>query len=218
VGIKILIMSMPATIYLYRITHIDNLEYILSNEILTAPTHPLVDPKYIGIGDTSLKGSRSHTPISLSPFGTFSDYLAFYFGKRSPMLYNIYHGFMGVTKRPQEEIIYLVSTFDELKKSKNPFVFFDGHGYATFSCCYNSESDLKNIDWNAVRAKDWFDTESDPDRKRKKQAEILIHQDYNIENLIGIGVFNESASRKVTALLSKLGVTLKVKVALEWYY
>jgi hypothetical protein len=181
---------------LYRITHIDNLEYILSNEILTSPTHPLFDPKYIGIGDTSLKGSRSHTPISLSPFGTFSDYLAFYFGKRSPMLFNIYHGFMGVTKRPQEEIIYLVSTFDELKKSKKPFVF----------------------SMNAIRAKDWFDTESDPDRKRKKQAEILIHQDYNIENLIGIGVFNESALRKVTALLSKLGVTLKVKVALEWYY
>lgn len=211
-------MSMPATIYLYRITHIDNLEYILSNEILTAPSHPLFDPNYIGIGDTSLKGTRSYTPILLSPHGTFSDYLTFYFGPRSPMLYNIYHGYMGVTKRPQQEIIYLVSTFDEVKKSKKPFVFFDGHGYATFSCCYNTEQELKNIDWNAVKARDWFDTEAEPDKKRKKQAELLIHQDYKIENLIGIGVYNDSALEKTKALLSEINCGLSTKIIKDWYY
>jgi hypothetical protein len=32
------------------------------------------------------------------------------------MLYNIQKGFQGVTKRNPKDIVYLVSTFDEIKK------------------------------------------------------------------------------------------------------
>ncbi len=50
----------------------------------------------------------------MDPGGRFSDYIAFYFGARSPMLYNIYHGFNDVPKRPQEEIIYIIATFEKI--------------------------------------------------------------------------------------------------------
>ncbi len=95
-------MSIPSPIYLYRIIHIDNLQYILNKGALTCPSHSEADKKYIGIGDDTLKEHRKEKTILLKPNGTFSDYVAFYFGRRAPMLYNIKNGFQGVTKRCQE--------------------------------------------------------------------------------------------------------------------
>jgi len=112
-------MPVRENIYLYRITHIDNLDYILNTGKITCPNHPQANPGYINIGDTTLIRSRNAREINVEPNGNFSDYIAFYFGARSPMLYNIQKGFQGVTKRNPENIVYLVSTFDEIKKQAN---------------------------------------------------------------------------------------------------
>jgi hypothetical protein len=80
-------MSIPSPIYLYRIIHIDNLPFIISRNEVTSPSHKSADPGYIGIGDDSLIAHRKTMSIPLKPGGTFNDYIAFYFGKRSPMLY-----------------------------------------------------------------------------------------------------------------------------------
>lgn len=102
-------MARPEKIYLYRITHIDNLDFILKSGKLTCPSHRDCDPNYLGIGDATLIGSRSSRKITVEPNGDFTNYVAFYFGARSPMLYAIQKGFKRVTKRSPEEIIYLVS-------------------------------------------------------------------------------------------------------------
>jgi len=39
---------------------------------------------------------------------------------------------------------------------------------------FNDEDSLEEVDWNAVKLKRWTDTEDDPDRKRRKQAEFLV--------------------------------------------
>jgi hypothetical protein len=108
-------MAIPENIYLYRITHLNNLDYILKTGKVTCPNHPGADSDYINIGDTTLIRSRNVREINVEPKGTFSDYIAFYFGTRSPMLYNIQNGFQGVTKRNPQEIVYLVTTFVEIK-------------------------------------------------------------------------------------------------------
>jgi len=117
-------MSIPSPIYLYRIIHIDNLQYILNKGALTCPSHSDADKKYIGIGDDTLKEHRKEKTILVKPNGTFSDYVAFYFGRRSPMLYNIKNGFQSVTKRPQDKIIYIVTSFEKIQELKVPYVFF----------------------------------------------------------------------------------------------
>ena len=121
-------MAKPDTIYLYRITHIDNFDFILESGKLTCPNNLDCDASYIGIGDETLIGSRSSKEINIEPNGNFTDYVAFYFGTRSPMLYSIQKGFNNVTKRSPETIIYIVTTLENIKEGEFQYVFSDGHG------------------------------------------------------------------------------------------
>ncbi len=211
-------MSIPERKYIYRIVHINNLDYILSCGKLTCPVHNDADPNYVGIGDKSLKDSRRTKQIEISPFGTFSDYVAFYFGYRSPMLYNIKNGYLGVLKRSQEEIIYLVSSIEKVVSLKSDFVFYDGHGYHNFSQAFNDVKFLDKIDWDIVNASKWFDSESDPDRKRRKQAEFLIKNELTIDAIIGIAAYNDKALNNVSSQLKKHSREIKTVAMSNWYY
>lgn len=211
-------MSIPERIYLYRIVHVDNLNYILTTGKLTCPVHEGANPKYVGIGDNSLKESRRGKSIKITPFGTFSDYVAFYFGYRSPMLYNIKNGFQDVPKRPQEEIIYLVSSVEKVVELDLDFVFFDGHGYHNFSQVFNDVRFLDKIDWKIINAGQWHDTEEDPDRKRRKQAEFLIKGEVDINAILGIATYNNEALDKVDSLVKNHSIEIKTVAMPKWYY
>ncbi|MFP4026006.1 MAG: DUF4433 domain-containing protein [Thiohalospira sp.] len=185
---------------------------------ITCPSHKEADVKYQGIGNESLIGSRKIRAIQIEPFGTFNDYVSFYFGSRSPMLYSIKNGYNGVTKRSQAEIIYLIVTFESVKNMGLKYVFFDGHGYHNFSRVYNTETGLGQIDWNAVNTKQWSDTEDDPDKKRRKQAEFLIHNEVPVEVIASIGVYNEEVKKLIESLLERLNISIKVFVFNGGYY
>lgn len=93
-----------AKIWLFRIVHIDNVEYLLKNGMFTRH-HALADPDYINIGDRVLINQRDDYPVNLEGFGNLGDYVPFYFGPLSPMLLNIKTGYRGITMRPQEDIV-----------------------------------------------------------------------------------------------------------------
>ncbi|MEN0004960.1 MAG: DUF4433 domain-containing protein [Bacteroidota bacterium] len=211
-------MAIPDRIYLYRITHIDNLDFILESGKLTCPSHTDSNPNYIGIGDTTLIGSRSSKLIDIEPKGNFADYVAFYFGARSPMLYAIQNGFNGVTKRNPQEIVYLVSDLEKIKENDCRYIFTDGHGYHSMSQFFNSEDGLEEVDWNAVKLIHWTDTEDDPDRKRRKQAEFLVYRELPLAALIGIVVHSEAAKNRVLNKLAVHEFTYNVIVKSNWYY
>ena len=74
--------------YIYHHTHIDNLSGILRSggvccdRICQASTLTLRDIAY-----QNLKLRRMTTPVEVPPGGVLADYVPFYFGPRSPMLY-----------------------------------------------------------------------------------------------------------------------------------
>ncbi len=76
-------------ILLFRITHIDNLELILTLGVLPPPSRPLKG--YTFIGDQDLTSRRRARRIEVAPHGDFADYVGFYLGPCSPMLYKITH-------------------------------------------------------------------------------------------------------------------------------
>ena len=117
------------------------------------------------------------------------------------MLYNIVNGFKGVIKRKQEEILYLISTFDQVLSHNLFYVYFDGHGYHNFSETFNTPVGLDNLDWDTINSRNWFDTEEDSDRKRRKQAELLIHNEMPFDAIQVIGVYNQNALERVNAIL-----------------
>ena len=71
------------------------------------------------------------------------------------------NGFKGVIKRKQEEIIYLISTFDQVLSHNLFYVYFDGHGYHNFSETFNTPEGLDKLDWDTINSRNWFDTEED---------------------------------------------------------
>lgn len=75
-------------IWLYRIVHINNIEHILTRGIFSH-SHANADSEYVNIGDATLINQRNDFPVKLDGYGNLGDYVPFYFGPLSPMLYNI---------------------------------------------------------------------------------------------------------------------------------
>lgn len=84
-------MTVPATIWLYRITHIHNMEYDMQHGLVIAKS-PDANPDYLLIGDSTLINYRKELSAPDPPGGTLADYIPFYLGPRSPMLYQVATG------------------------------------------------------------------------------------------------------------------------------
>lgn len=95
---------------LFRIVHVANLPWMLANGLHCA-NGVLQDPHFIAIGNPDLIQKRKTRCVPLPPRGTLSDYVPFYFTPKSPMLFNIKTGFNGITRRPNEEIAILVTSW-----------------------------------------------------------------------------------------------------------
>jgi len=203
--------------YIFRIAHVDNLPYIVRTGLLHAPLHPDADPNYIQIGDKQLTGKRGQTAVPVGPGGTFRDYVAFYFGPRQPMLYCIKHGNLFVTKRPMEEIVYMVSNVELVAASGRPFVFYDGHAYDDFSTPYTDLADLDQINKKDTYAKYWQD-ENDPDLKRRKQAEFLVYNELPFDHVTHTVVYNDACAQKVQGYLPNGSHAPSILVKPNFYF
>jgi ssDNA thymidine ADP-ribosyltransferase, DarT len=97
----------PGKALIFRITHVDNVPWILDNG-LHCRSSAILDPNFINIGNLELIDKRQHRFVEIPPGGTLSDYIPFYFTPFSPMMLNIKTGWGGITKRLNQEIVILV--------------------------------------------------------------------------------------------------------------
>jgi hypothetical protein len=205
-------MSIPSDpIWLYRITHIDNLPHILEYGLVTSHS-PHNNKHFRQIGDLTMIATREDLEAPDPPGGKYSEYVPFYFGPRSPMLYQIATGWEGIEKIPQEEIIYMVSSFQKVTDLQLPYFFTDGHARAKTSEKFTDPVDLVKLDWAAIRAKQWANDDQDLRRKEKKQAELLVKGYVPMEGIEHLAVFSYAAQRKVLDLVRAAGKNLEVKV------
>jgi hypothetical protein len=134
-------------------THIKNIPHILDNGIVHSSS-VRANPNYLPIGDGSLINSRNN--FILNNGRRLGDYIPFYFGVRTPMLYVIQNGFNLVTPMAAEEVVYCVSSVQKILDLQLEFVFTDGHAVDGFSSQYTN-ADVGNInnliDRKAIDAK-----------------------------------------------------------------
>jgi len=64
----------------------------------------------------------------------------------------------------------------------------------------------------------WKDTEDDPDRERRRQAELLVHDRVPWEVIEEIGVMDTRIKARVEELLSRTAHVPPVTVRPDWYY
>jgi len=205
---------------IYRIIHVNNLEYILQHRKVLCPNHSDADPNYVNIGNNTIIRRRSQKTITGLSDQTFLDYIAFYFGPRSIMLYNIHTGF-DVHKVDQKYIFYLVYDINNIAKDGYGFFFTDGQAAnIPITEVFYDLDDLNKVDMKAAYATNWSTKacQNDPDLKRKKHAEFHIKSAVSLDHFEYIAVCNESARKFVVTLLKQYSVDLPVKIEPSYYY
>src|SRR5690625_5018622 len=206
--------ELPNRILLYRITHFQNLDFILQNG-LNCPYIQTQDTNYVNIGKKDIIDKRGAKPVRLKPSpGMIREYVTFYFCYRSPMLGSIKVG-KSDYKCSQSDIIYLVTDFEQIKKHGCEFVFTDGQALIVYSKFFDDESDFDKLDWEAIRSSQWGRNQSDNDKMRRKMAEFLVKDYVPTEAIIGIGVMNQ---QMVTQIVTQAGASIPVIVKTNWYF
>lgn len=199
--------------YAFRITHIDNIPYILEKGLLRANSSDRSDD-FVNIGDPQVIKLRSDMIIRNIRLG---DYIPFYLGPRSPMLYVIQHGYNGVRRQEPQDIVYCVLRLDDVIKGDLECAFTDGHALSALTNYYGKEQ-LVNIDkivnYDDVYASQWNNNDSDIDLKRRKEAELLIKEDISPEYIRGYIVYNDKAKE----MLKSFGIAENMIVVAPNYY
>jgi hypothetical protein len=209
--------KIPATVYGYRITHYKNLPFILQNGIY-CPASDHADGDYINIGNKDIINKRGNKPIIHPPYGYIHDYVSFYFGPKSPMLYAISKG-SSDTDCTQEEIVYLITSIPDIHKAGIPFVFTSGQALMELSVQYNDTRNLDKIDWDIIYSKYWFDRPPEyVDRVRKRMAELLVYKHLPINCILAVVVLNNKVKETVEKFIADAGLLIPVHTKSDWYY
>lgn len=202
-------------ILLFRMTHVENIPHILQHGI-TNISSPNRNPNYVPIGDKSLINKRNTFKM---PNGrTLGEYIPFYFGIKTPMLYVIQNGFNRLTPVPPSKIVYCVLSVQTIEACGLWYVFTDGHALDSFTNFYD-EKDIPNfhklVDGKAIKSTYWKN-ETDLDLKRRKEAEFLVLGDVPPEAILGFVVFNNEAKQQVEQ--SPLLKSKQIVIRKDYYF
>jgi ssDNA thymidine ADP-ribosyltransferase, DarT len=209
----------PIPTDIFHITCVSNLTSILSKGGLYAKNqHQQKGINYIDIAYQNIQDSRANTRVPCGARGNLHDYVPFYFAPRSPMLYAIHGGNVNNYPHGQESIIHLVSKAQSTQRISCRFVFTDGHGTMRLTRFFDELNDLDKIDWEIMKRQFWRDTPEDGDRKRRRQAEFLVHQFFPWNLVTCIGVINGEMKTHVEQILQDSTHRPTVVIHREWYY
>lgn len=87
-----------------------------------------------------------------------------------------------------------------------------------FTDFYDSLERLDEVAWNVMELRYWHDTDSDPDRKRRRQAEFLIKDQCPWPLISGIGALNQKIQKQVQKILEIATHHPVISIHPEWYY
>jgi hypothetical protein len=214
-------MTMPIPTPVYRIIYLANLDTILCRGGMHAPNHvPNDGLHYRTIHNVDIQNERHVRRVPCGPRGTLHDYVPFYFGHLSPMLFQLKTNRVAGYMEGQQPLVYLVSTVQAVTEAGHAFVFSNGHGIAAYTEWFDDVAQLGRVDWDVVYRRYWSDNMNDMDRQRRKQAEFLVHQFCPWALVQEIGVMNDAAKMRVEAILGSFDASLDRPVNIQdaWYY
>ena len=210
---------------IYHITHVDNLHRVLEEgELVCDAESARRQLCQQSIAYETLKERRARTQVvcndggSVAAGGMLADYVPFYFTNRSPMLFVIHKGGVEGYTGGQTNVVYLVSSVEAVAASGRVWCFTDGHAVEEVSEFYDKVADLERVDWDVIQSWSWKNTLADLDRKRRKQAEFLVHERFPWELVSQIGVINPTMATRVTTMIGRAAHRPQMAIEPNWYY
>jgi hypothetical protein len=170
------------------------------------------------IAHQTIQDRRATTAVPCCRGGCLHDYVPFYFAPRSPMLYSISRGNVAGYAEGQEPVLHLVTHAQHVGAAALPFAFTNGHATVYPSGFWDDLNRLAEVDWSVMPLIYWNDTLSDPDRKRRRQAEFLLYHACPWTIITEIGVINARMKAWVETKLQFAEHSPAVTVRRDWYY
>ena len=171
------------------------------------------------MGNQSIKTNRSHRAVGCGPGGMVGDYVPFYFAPRSPMLFSIKCGNVDGVSPDQRRLVYLVSSTEATCDAGLSCVLTDGNAGAAFTAFSDDPSDVTAmIDWPLMKARIWRNTPEDPDRRRRRMAEWLVHEAVPLELISAMAVINAKVREYVAVLADTHGCSPTIAIRPGWYF
>lgn len=206
----------PDKALIFRIVHRDNVAWIFANG-MHSRNSSVRCPNYRTIGNPELIDRRTTRSVVISPGGTLSNYVPFYFTPFTPMMLNIKTGYGGVSQVPSEEIVIFVSSLRELNKINHKFVFTDRHAYLINASFFNDLHYLSEIDWPILQNRDFRRDPDDPGKFERYQAEALVYNNVPVDAFLGAVCYTEEVKNSILEIASICDVEMNVICERRWY-
>jgi hypothetical protein len=204
---------------IYHIVHVDRLASIAADRVWCDAEVVRRAPPGTTIGMSAIKHRRLYELTLTSHRDLFvGECVPFYLCPRSIMLYLIYQGNHPDLEYSggQDPIIHIEAdlrqTIEWAEAQSLRWAFTLGNAGSYYFEDRNDLSQLGEIDWNAVGARDWRGY------KEGKQAEFLIEREFPWELVSRIGVRSRAAYDQVLTVLQGLPHKPVVEMKPEWYY
>lgn len=210
-------MPIPKPTYIYRITHYSNVPWILDHG-LHCRTSPTQDPNFVNIGNRDLIDKRAMRIVGVPPGGVLNDYVPFYFCTHSVMLFNIHTGRVEGVNVKQEDVVYLVSSIEELQNRQLAFAFTDRHAYVQGARYYNDPVRLAALDWPLIHGRDFKRDPNDPGKLERRAAECLVHRHLPIEAVLHVACKDVERENFLHEQVKLRHNSTKVLRASQWYF
>ena len=213
--------AVPKNPQIVHIVHVDRLPSVIEEGHLwcdAVAAERSFPGTTIGIGE--IKQRRMSHPLMSHPTLKVGECVPFYFWPRSVMLFLFARGNHPALayRGGQAPIVHLVAdlrkTVRWAEESSLRWAFTLSNAGAAFFEDRSTLDDLGDIDWAAVKARDW----RDPEVKEHKQAEFLVESRFAWQLVSRIGVMTEAIRRQVADALAESEHRPRVEVQRTWYY
>jgi hypothetical protein len=124
-------------------------------------------------------------------------------------------GFNGL---PNDEIIILVSSLNDVARLNIPFLFTDRHAYTAMARYFTDLNQLDQIDWPLLASRSFTHDPDDPGKKERYQAEALIWHHLPLEALLGVCSYTNEVQQWVQAEIDRRSLNLKAIMERSWYF
>jgi hypothetical protein len=203
-------------IRVFHFTHLRNLEGIIAEGLWSDAACRRDGLTQVEIGSMGIRERRLHLPVGdIAPGGYVGDYVPWYFGPRSPMMftlsrnnYEYQEGF--------DEVVYLVSSVSTLIGLGCAWIASDRNASLSLAEFTDSEDELPgHVSWDVIKARYWNDY---PDGADLRAAEFLVRDTVPWEAIEAVATKTEEARERVEDLVTGLEHTPQVVVRRQWYF
>lgn len=206
----------PDPIEVYHFTHLRNLPGIVANGIHSDAACRRERLTQVEIGSNDIRERRLRLSVeAVGPGGYVGDYVPWYFGPRSPMMFtlgkNNYEYQQGF-----DEVVYLVSSVPAVIDQGCEWIASDRNAALSLAEFTDDEQDLdEHISWDVIRARYWNDYVDGGDLRA---AEFLVHDFVPWEAIELIATKTVATKAKVERLIGDHRHCPPVTVRPGWYF